>query len=657
MLLIKIMLSMTTIAEQHEQKLLKLTQNGKTMSPFLYSMFICILIFLSAFAGSNVVYAQTDKVPTFQDAYWTENNNSSSTQIKKEVGPGEGAAILAVVLVNKARSDITGVTAYLSLPSNFRAATAIDGEGVGIDNNNNNSSVARASFNSIVKSGHSFTLYFDVYILKDAKVGSYSASLKLVYSKILEVGDIVATIPTTFRLPGKVILDTAVQKQYLIPGRPNELTILVNNRGSVNATSVIATITDVGDTSTSSTTNSNNNTTTSDPNQSISSVNVGSTTFDIGTIPVNGSTEINSIIYPSYSASESAQELALQISYGDSYGKTETLNSVVGFVVSPNPPESVLRATLITIDNGGGGGGKNSTVLTSGKIEDLNLIVTNNGKRPVYDVVLTLDSVSESVQILGGSKWTLSNIASESKANFSTTVFASEDMIGQSVPFDLKAQYISGNGQSKTDTINLAAYVEGEIKIRAYELAINYIGGDPNLVGNLLNEGNTDALFTTIQMVKPNSSQQLGQELVSVIPEQQYLGDVAENSPVPFSIPLSIDSKNTKAGTYPVTLKITYKDNLRTMHELNLNGTVKFEPRQTQTSNEEQGFLGFGGSQRSGEEGISANIINQFTIALTIIVIVIIGLAFVAIRKRRLKSTIFRLGKRQKNESFFLDNS
>jgi hypothetical protein len=158
-------------------------------------------------------------------------------------------------------------------------------------------------------------------------------------------------------------------------------------------------------------------------------------------------------------------------------------------------------------------------------------------------------------------------------------------------------------------------------------------------------------------MVKPNSSQQLGQELVSVIPEQQYLGDVAENSPVPFSIPLSIDSKNTKAGTYPVTLKVTYKDDLRTMHELNLNGTVKFEPRQTQISNEEQGFLGFGGSQRSGEEGISANIINQFTITVAIIVIVIIGLAFVAIRKRRLKSTIFRLGKHQKNESFFLDNS
>ena len=650
MLLIKIMLLMTTKAEQQQQRLLQLTQNSKITSTFLYSILICMLIFLSAFADSNIVYAQTDKVPTFQDAYWTENNNSSSTQIKKEVGPGEGAATLAVVIVNKARSDITGLAGYLSLPSGFKAATAING-GVGIDNNN--SSVVRASFNSVVKSGESFTLYFDTYILKDAKVGSYSASLKLVYSKILEVGDIVATIPITFRLPGKVILDTVVQKQYLIPGSPNELMILINNKGSVNATGVIATITDVGDTSTGSTTNSNDNTTTSNPNQSISSVNIGSTTFNIGTIPVNSSAEINSIIYPSYSASESVQNLALQISYGDSYGKTETLDSLVGFVVSPNPPESVLRAILITTDNGKG---KNSTILTSGKIEDLNLIVTNNGKKPVSDVVLTLDSASESVQILGGSKWTLPNIDSESNANFSTTVFASEDMIGQSVPFDLKAQYISGNGQSKTDTINLGAYIEGKIKIRAYDLAINYIGGNPNLVGNLLNEGNTNALFTTIEMVKPNSSQQLGEELVSVIPEQQYLGDVAENSPVPFSIPLSIDSKNTKAGTYPISLKVTYKDNLRTIHELTLNGTVKFEPRQTQISNEEQGFLGFGGSQRSGEQGSPANIINPVTVTVTIVVIVIIGLAFIVIR-RRLKSTIFRLGKREKNESFFLDDS
>ena len=44
-----------------------------------------------------------------------------------------------------------------------------------------------------------------------------------------------------------------------------------------------------------------------------------------------------------------------------------------------------------------------------------------------------------------------------------------------------------------------------EEKMKAFEEAtgieVNYIGGTPNIVGNLLNEGNTVALFTTVELV------------------------------------------------------------------------------------------------------------------------------------------------------------
>ena len=162
-------------------------------------MFIVILL---SSVRSIDTYAQTDKDPAFLDAYWTDNVRSASTavainnSIKKEVGPGEGASTLAVVLVNKGRSDITAVTGYLTLPSEFKP------------NEGQRNSTAVASFDSIVKPGESFTLYFDVYILKQAKAGSYSALLKVKYSKILEVGEIIATLNIPFRLPGKVILDT-----------------------------------------------------------------------------------------------------------------------------------------------------------------------------------------------------------------------------------------------------------------------------------------------------------------------------------------------------------------------------------------------------------------------------------------------------------------
>ena len=98
------------------------------------------------------------------------------------------------------------------------------------------------------------------------------------------------------------------------------------------------------------------------------------------------------------------------------------------------------------------------------------------------DVVLSLGSSLNSVKILGDSRWTFSTMNASSKQDLSTKVFAAEDVIATPIEFTIDAEYISG-GQSKTDSLNIGAYVDGEIKIKAYDFAINDIGGTPNLVG------------------------------------------------------------------------------------------------------------------------------------------------------------------------------
>ncbi|HXG07688.1 MAG TPA: hypothetical protein VNI77_10235, partial [Nitrososphaera sp.] len=69
------------------------------------------------------------------------------------------------------------------------------------------------------------------------------------------------------------------------------------------------------------------------------------------------------------------------------------------------------------------------------------------------------------------------------------------------------------------------------------------------------------------------------ENLVSSLPQSQYLGDLEENSPLPFSIPIAVDN-NSSAGTYPVSLRITYKDSLRDIHTLDINTEVQFMPEQ-----------------------------------------------------------------------------
>lgn len=667
---------------------------------FVFGMLL-LLLFTLYFPGyavleNNAVFAQpapttgeslTDRSPSFLEAYWTDNSESTSSfstsgsnnnSIKEEVGPGEGASTLAVVLVNKGRSEITALTGFLTLPtSGFRA---IEGESLV-----NSTGISVASHDSIVKPGETFTLHFTIEILDNAKVGAYTGSLKLVYSKVLEVGQISSSTPIPFRVTGKVILDAVSNTQNLVAGSPNRLTILINNEGSADANGVVAIVTDVTDGTTTSDASDNNNDignnddvssingSDSDNNSSISTgteektttvdgqdadsesstISLQTTTFDVGNIPAGGSAFVTPIVYPSYSSGGTIQNLDLELSYNDAYGTKITTEKSVGIVISPNPPESVLSISPVNtpttsdpnnvngIDNGVNSDKNDSILLKAGKIEEVVFSVSNNGDISLNNVVLSLDSSLDSVKILGDSRWTFSSMNASSKEELSTRVFAAEDVISTPVEFTIDAEYISG-GQSKTDSLNIGAYVDGEIRIKAYDLAINDIGGTPNLVGNLLNQGNTIALFTTVEMISTGQSntstssnssdtKQVPRHLVNEFPPQQYLGDLSENSPLPFSIPLNIN-KDTTGGAYPVSIRVTYSDTLRNTHELVLNGTVNYTPKSTNSSTGSGGFLG------SSE---LSNTIVPLVIALAIISIIVI---FVRRRHSRNRKTISRNG-------------
>src|SRR5919199_2023031 len=181
----------------------------------------------------------TDRPPGFLDAYWTNNLSANSTvpssALKKEVGPGDGTSTLAIILVNRGRSDITGVTGYLDLPAGFKP----------IAGKNNGTSQSVASFYSVVTTGNTFVLYFDMDVLSQAKVGGYSTLLNLKYSKINQMGQLITTINIPFRLTGRVVLDTTSENKELIPGSPNQLKVNIHNKGNANATAVVVTITGV----------------------------------------------------------------------------------------------------------------------------------------------------------------------------------------------------------------------------------------------------------------------------------------------------------------------------------------------------------------------------------------------------------------------------
>ncbi|HKZ62377.1 MAG TPA: hypothetical protein VJZ68_08200 [Nitrososphaera sp.] len=352
--------------------------------------------------------------PVYLDSFWTSGSSGNQSGAEVDVGPGDGASTLAVVLINRGPSDIAGITGRLSLPEDFKAT----GKAAGAP--------AVATFNQIAKVGNPFVLFFDVDVLDDAAVGEYSAQMQVDYSRFFETGT-----PRT---------------------------------------------------------------------------------------------------------------------------------------VEMNVPFKVTGEAIVAVSNG-----VNNRQIAAGKIENYTFSVANSGTAPITNVVISMQSPSDSIKILGDSKWTIQRIDEDSQVELATRVFAASSLIGNPASFDVTVEY-SSNGQSSIESFTLGTYVAGEISIRAYDIEVNYIGGAPNIVGSLLNEGNTVALFSTIEITG-------AENLVSDLPPPQYIGDLEENSPLPFSIPVEVDS-NSGAGTYPVSLQITYKDDLRELQTIDIDSEVQFTPEQ-----------------------------------------------------------------------------
>src|ERR671911_266353 len=329
---------------------------------------------------------------TFVDSFWTDYTSlggviaSTSSEsvtaqplppaIKQEVEPGEGEAVLAVVLRNRGFADATSISGSLDLPSGFRAI--VTPEDVDSD-------TALASYNGLVNAGQTFTLYFRVEITQESEVGrEYTGELKIRYFKVDEQEEEdtrSTTLDIPFRLSGRVILSTAAVMtssssistqgtesilSHMVsanPGIVNPLKIEISNNGSAIATGVIVNVLPPGTVSSSNTqtggdgtgsglssNNSAESTTTSGPaQQSISSssspatmVIVGSPTFNVGLIDANATKEIVPTIFPADTAAGTLTTLNIQILYNDAYGNKKTLNQVLGVQILPESPQSGL---------------------------------------------------------------------------------------------------------------------------------------------------------------------------------------------------------------------------------------------------------------------------------------------------------------------------
>ncbi|MDE1842588.1 MAG: hypothetical protein KGH95_02935 [Thaumarchaeota archaeon] len=595
------------------------------------------------FAPLTTILDATYSGPVVVDSYWVDQGTSTDTDItsnpvKKEIGPGEGPSVFAVVFNNRGSVyPITSVTAFLNLPSGF-APTGESANPQLLQKYNQASrvttnNVALGNYYGQVAPGASFTMYFNINVLPTAKVGTFSTTVVANYVQVGVVGQqcTSALLNVPFVLPGKVVLDAAPVTSDLAPQSKNPISIEIDNKGSADATGVVATIVNLGNSKGSTGSNSGGSVVLQSSTTQL--VNLGPNTFNLGTIPARSKAVISTIVYPSTAASGSTQEVQLQINYQNAWGKLSTTNVSTGLVIAPNPPQSLSLSYL---------GNTTTPVITAALLDDLDFAVENNSTNPMSNIIISLVPQSASVSIVGPSTWTIQNMSSGDRQVLNTKVYAANTLINTPTSFTLTANYIS-KGQSQTNSLTLGTFVVGDIKLQIYDLSMTSLGGTSTLAGNLLNQGSTTGLYTTIQiapsqlvdamrnarLANSTNGQQSFQSAQAdqgsqatgsqggqgfqggqgngggsgvggqvfqgrggqgfqgqrgAGPSQQFIGDLSPDSPIPFSIPLRGVNSLTP-GMYQVAFKVTYADDLKNFHNAVLNGTVAIS-KAPQTTNQ-----------------------------------------------------------------------
>jgi hypothetical protein len=506
---------------------------------------------------------ESGKEVKFIDIFFSEGaknaggNDFDAIPAKLEVAPGDGTSILAVVMTNSGAFEVTGMKGWLSLPLGFEAAGRRAGE------------PAFDTYDLGLPPGAAFVFEFPVEVKENARVGMYNATLHVEYFKARDIGLNFRDFQVEFLLTGKSIMDAISDVPVLLPSTVTKPTIKITNTGSAPASGVIVSMGPSGAAAAIVETEAQS----AQVNQI---VNVGKKLFDVGVVEPHSEVVIEPSLYVNPALRDSRQTMVIDITYFDMYGQRKNVGIPLNFLVSGITTDKIdfeittYKAVIPTLTN------TPFTITIENTGTETARAIEITGSAPSTATVALSQQVPEAsespIMIVGGDGYyRIESIEPGAKFNYTLTLFASEEAVNTAYQLPIKISFADLGGGLRETQRFVSVYIQGTISLRVYDLGITYIGNEPNVSGYLLNEGTNMALFTTVELVD-------NQSVILAKGGPQYLGDLTANSPLPFNIPVTF-AEGTEGGDYPVTIKVSYKDDLRIPFEFEIDGTVTYTPR------------------------------------------------------------------------------
>lgn len=179
---------------------------------------------------------ESGKEVKFVDMYFSEGakniggNTLEAIPTKIEVEPGDGTAILVVVMANSGAFELTGLKGWLSLPVGFQAVGRPMGE------------PAFDSYDLGIPPGSVFVFEFQVIVTENTRVGMYKTTLHVEYFKARDLGLNFRDFPVEFLLPGRSVINAVINDPIIPTITHSPVTVSIYNNGTALMSSVEVTV-------------------------------------------------------------------------------------------------------------------------------------------------------------------------------------------------------------------------------------------------------------------------------------------------------------------------------------------------------------------------------------------------------------------------------
>jgi hypothetical protein len=213
--------------------------------------------------------------------------------------------------------------------------------------------------------------------------------------------------------------------------------------------------------------------------------------------------------------------------------------------------------------------------------------LSNTGTAPLSGVEVTLDNTASTISataqsisnvenvVFDQNNWKVGNIEPKSSKLITFNVYVPDNLKNAVLHAPMDVTFFDAHGERKTVSRSVDFYVSGLIDTTIYNVQLRQLGEKQLVIGEILNEGNTDGLFAFVTLEPQGDS--------NIKPQTQYLDELEPDSPVPFNIPVEFDGK-PQIGKHDIRITVKYKDSVRNEHVVIHETTIDYQlPKNTES--------------------------------------------------------------------------